>query len=266
MSHSAPADGVAIDYREMYELERAARDENVKGWQERCRQLEHHLRQAMRFMQHTEHFGKIASSGILQAGQDNSTAFNVDEAKALLEGRTAPAARLMAPDSRQLQEGVNAYQSWKSNVNTPTSSAFGGNLHDLAGRIYVAMINAAPQEASAEADSQVDGEAGTVSKAEKATPVSVPHRIGESAPAAAAPFAESAIGIICPESGIRCTGTHCEKDVCQARIVGAPAQETTHSVFEVVIGLLDSHGWDGRANDLRTIVRQIPDVPITRGE
>lgn len=41
-------------------------------------------------------------------------------------------------------------------------------------------------------------------------------------------------------------------------------QETTHSMFEVVIGLLDSHGWKGRANDLRTIKRQIPDVPVTR--
>ena len=41
--------------------------------------------------------------------------------------------------------------------------------------------------------------------------------------------------------------------------------ETTHSVFDVVIGILDSHGWEGRANDLRTIKTQIPDVPIYRG-
>jgi hypothetical protein len=46
--------------------------------------LAHHLRQAIRFITHTEAFGRQAETGILQAGNDQSTAFNVDEAKAVL--------------------------------------------------------------------------------------------------------------------------------------------------------------------------------------
>lgn len=48
--------------------------------------LEHHMRRAIAFISHTEAFGKMAESGILQAGNDRSTAFNVDEAKKVLAG------------------------------------------------------------------------------------------------------------------------------------------------------------------------------------
>jgi hypothetical protein len=46
--------------------------------------LSYHLRQAIRFLEHTEAFGKMAESGILQAGEDTGTRFNVDAAKAVL--------------------------------------------------------------------------------------------------------------------------------------------------------------------------------------
>lgn len=74
--------------------------------------------------------------------------------------------------SAQEQAGADAYKQWKANVGNESSSAYGGNLHDLARRIFQAMVNAAPREASAEAASHADGEARSVSKAEKAAPVS----------------------------------------------------------------------------------------------
>jgi len=45
----------------------------------------------------------------------------------------------MNPTTDQLQRGVEAYQGWKSNVGNPLSSASGGNLHDLARRMFEAM-------------------------------------------------------------------------------------------------------------------------------
>jgi hypothetical protein len=79
-------------------------------------------------------------------------------------GDTSAPSATRQPDTTQEQAGVNAYQQWKANVSNERSSAFGGNLHDLARRMYEAMTNAAPQEISAEASSRADGEAGAAKK------------------------------------------------------------------------------------------------------
>lgn len=46
--------------------------------------LRHHLTQAHKFIESTEAFGQSAISGILQAGNDKSTAWNINESKAAL--------------------------------------------------------------------------------------------------------------------------------------------------------------------------------------
>jgi hypothetical protein len=98
-----------------------------------------------------------------------------------------------AANSTQLQAGVNAYQNWKANVGNTCSSAYGGNLHDLARRMHEAMANAAPQEISAEASSRTDGEASAVKK--PGATVSTPYQPGEAeTPCGAAPITPSASG------------------------------------------------------------------------
>jgi hypothetical protein len=44
--------------------------------------LRHHLIRAHRFIESTEAFGRTASTGIIQAGEDESTMWNLDESKA----------------------------------------------------------------------------------------------------------------------------------------------------------------------------------------
>jgi hypothetical protein len=56
----------------------------------------------------------------------------------------------MSITTDQLQRGVGAYQNWKANVGNEASSAFGGNLHDLARRMYEAMADAPRPEEQAQ--------------------------------------------------------------------------------------------------------------------
>jgi hypothetical protein len=56
----------------------------------REKELAHHLNQAIRFIINTAAFGRAAERGILQAGSDESTAFDVDAAKAMLAAAPSP--------------------------------------------------------------------------------------------------------------------------------------------------------------------------------
>jgi len=50
-----------------------------------------------------------------------------------------PASETAKPTSEQQQRGVEAYQQWRANSDNRESSAYGGNLHDLARRMYESM-------------------------------------------------------------------------------------------------------------------------------